>query len=74
MVDNLLEWVLVDLILFIEQTIHLIDNIFREVDNSPDDIKEVVENLQSATDLEFHLAGAAVFVYHIFEDESWFSE
>ena len=43
-VDQLFECLLVDFIFFIEEAVHLIHDILREVDNSTDNIQKLVEN------------------------------
>ena len=50
-VDQLLERLLVNFCIFIEEAVHLIHDILRQVDNSTDNIQKLVENAQCSADL-----------------------
>ena len=73
-VYHFLEAVLVHLILSLVEAVHLIDNILGQVNDSPDDVEELVEHLQRSTDLELVVSGLFFVITHIFEYKTTFSK
>ena len=67
-VDHFLEGVGVHFVFSIEQTVHLVHDVLGKINNPPDSVKEVVEDLESSTDLELLVAGCVSVL--IFKDEA----
>ena len=67
-IDHFLEGVGVHFVLSIEQTVHLVHDVLGKINDPPDGVKEVVEDLQSSADLEFLVARCVSVL--VFEDEA----
>lgn len=73
-VYHFLEAVLVHLILSLVEAVHLVDDILRQVNNPPDDVKELVKHFQRSADLELVVSSLFFVVTDIFKYKTTFSK
>lgn len=69
-----MECVFIDFLFFIKQAVHLIHNVLRQVYDSANDIQELVEHAEGATDHQLHVTRCFLFSSHFFKDEAGFTE